>query len=47
MEVYGALYLKTDGERLITAFKIEHKSETRKWFYFRYVFNQAGELVRT
>jgi len=47
VEVYGAIYLKTDGERLITAFRIEHKSETKKWFCFRYAFNQDGELVRT
>lgn len=47
VEVYGAIYLKTDGDRLITAFRIETNSETKKWFYFRYDFNPAGELVRT
>lgn len=47
VEVYGAIYLKTDGQRLITAFRIETGSETEKWFYFRYAFNAAGELVRT
>ena len=46
VEVYGAIYLKTDGERLITAFRIETGSETKKWFYFRYAFNSSGELVR-
>ena len=45
VEVYGAIYVKTDGERLITAFKIEAASETDKWFYFEYVFTAAGELV--
>lgn len=45
VEVYGAIYLKTDGERLITAFRIEAKSETEKWFYFRYRF-ENDVLVR-
>lgn len=46
VEVHGAIYLKTDGERLITAFRIESGSETEKWFCFRYAFNSKGELVR-
>ena len=46
VEVYGAVYLKTDGKRLITAFKIESGSELKKWFYFRYALNEDGELVR-
>lgn len=45
VDVYGAIYLKTDGERLITAFKIEQQSETDKWFYYEYVFTPGGELV--
>ncbi|QGW83407.1 hypothetical protein [Variovorax paradoxus] len=45
VEVYGAIYLKTDGKRLITAFRIEAKSEIEKWFYFRYRFD-GGVLVR-
>jgi hypothetical protein len=45
IEVYGAIYVKTDGERLIAAFKIEEKSETKKWFYFEYAFTAAGELI--
>jgi beta-lactamase superfamily II metal-dependent hydrolase len=45
VEVYGAIYVKTDGERLISAFRIETGSETEKWFYFEYAFNAAGELV--
>ncbi|OGB16681.1 MAG: hypothetical protein A2W72_14915 [Burkholderiales bacterium RIFCSPLOWO2_12_67_14] len=44
VEVYGAIYLKTDGERLMTAFRIESGSDTKKWFYFLYAFNAAGEL---
>lgn len=36
VDVDGAIYLKTDGERLITAFKKESRSDTRKWFYFAY-----------
>lgn len=47
VEVYGAIYLKTDGERLMTAFRIETGSELEKWFSFRYAFNAEGELVRT
>jgi beta-lactamase superfamily II metal-dependent hydrolase len=45
VEVYGAIYLKTDGQRLMTAFKIESGSDTQIWFYFLYTFNTAGELV--
>lgn len=45
VDVYGAIYLKTDGERLITAFKIEEQSETDRWFYYEYVFTPGGELV--
>jgi hypothetical protein len=36
VEVDGAIYLKTDGKRLITAFRNEVNSEKEKWFYFRY-----------
>ncbi|MGY4396465.1 beta-lactamase superfamily II metal-dependent hydrolase [Sphingomonas sp. UYAg733] len=45
VDVYGAIYLKTDGKRLITAFKIEAQSETDKWFYYEYAFTPGGELV--
>ena len=45
VDVYGAIYLKTDGERLITAFKIEVQSDTDKWFYYEYAFTPGGELV--
>ncbi len=42
--VYGTIYLKTDGERLIAAFRIETGSETKKWFTFEYQFDDNGEL---
>jgi len=42
--VYGAIYVKTDGKRLITAFKIEEPSDKKKWFYFEYTINDSGEL---
>lgn len=44
VDVYGSIYVKTDGERLITAFKIEASSELKKWFYFEYVIKTSGEL---
>lgn len=44
VSVYGAIYLKTDGERLITAFRIETGSQIKKWFYFEYVFDEDGQL---
>ncbi|MBB4078846.1 beta-lactamase superfamily II metal-dependent hydrolase [Lewinella aquimaris] len=44
VDVYGAIYLKTDGERLITAFKLEELSDKKKWFYYEYVIDEAGEL---
>jgi len=47
VDVYGAIYLKTDGDRLITAFKIETGSEIKKWFYFEYRINAGGELTVT
>lgn len=45
--VYGAIYVKTDGEKLITAFKIEEPSDKKKWFYFEYKLDASGKLVRT
>mgnify|MGYP005863100885 CR=1 FL=1 len=47
VDVYSAIYLKTDGKRLITAFKIETGSEPKKWFYFEYHIGASGELVVT
>lgn len=45
VDVYGAIYVKTDGERLITAFKKETTSKTKKWFYFEYHIDPAGVLT--
>lgn len=45
VDVYGAIYLKTDGDRLITAFKFEEQSDKKKWFYYEYTFADNGELV--
>lgn len=45
VDVYGAIYLKTDGDRLITAFKIEEKSKLKKWFYFEYQIDDSGALT--
>lgn len=44
VDVYGAVYLKTDGERLITAFKFEELSDKKKWFYYEYTIDDDGEL---
>lgn len=44
VDVDGAIYVKTDGERLIAAFKKETASETDRWFYFEYRMTN-GELV--
>jgi hypothetical protein len=44
VDVYGAIYLKTDGERLITAFKYESPSDAKKWFHYEYRFDSDGEL---
>ena len=44
VDVYGSIYVKTDGERLITAFKFEEKSDKKKWFYFEYTIDDSGEL---
>jgi hypothetical protein len=41
---WGAIYLKTDGERLIAAFKIEAGSPTKKRFYFEYELDATGQL---
>jgi hypothetical protein len=42
--VDGAIYVKTDGERLITAFKKETQDAKDKWFYYAYRFDDAGAL---
>ena len=46
VDVYGAIYVKTDGNRLITAFKLETGSQKKKWFYFEYALLANGELAR-
>ncbi|MEP2705538.1 MAG: MBL fold metallo-hydrolase [Roseibium sp.] len=43
--VYGTIYVKTDGERLIAAFRIETGSDKKKWFTFEYAFDDQGDLV--
>ncbi len=37
--------MKTDGKRLITAFKTETKSATKKWFYCEYLIDSVGVLT--
>ena len=44
VDVYGAIYLKTDGRKLIAAFKLETGSLKKRWFYFEYARNANGEL---
>jgi len=43
VDVDGAIYVKTDGDRMIAAFKKESGSDTDKWFYFEYRMDN-GEL---
>jgi len=45
VDVWGSIYVKTDGQRLITAFKIESGSPLEKWFYFEYAFDAVGQLA--
>ena len=47
VEVDGAIHLKTDGERLITAFRNEVNSEKEKWFYFRYTLEHGMLIPRS
>ncbi|MEO0439876.1 MAG: hypothetical protein AAF067_03260 [Pseudomonadota bacterium] len=42
--VDGAIYVKTDGNLLITAFKKESQSQTNKWFWYAYRLTAAGSL---
>jgi len=44
VEVYGAIYVKTDGERLIAAFRIEEVDPKERWFSYEYAV-EDGELV--
>jgi len=45
VEVYGSIYVKTDGERLIAAFKIESDSPTKRWHYYEYRLTPNGTLI--
>ena len=47
VSVYGSIYLKADGKRLLTAFRIETGSQVKKWFTFEYLRQDDGtfELV--
>lgn len=42
VQVSGAIYLKTDGQRLVTAFRKETDSETDRWFHFLYRMTEDG-----
>jgi hypothetical protein len=42
VQVYGAIYLKTDGERMVTAFKKENNSPKDRWFHFEYKLTEEG-----
>lgn len=42
--VDGAIYVKTDGEMLITAFKKETEDPNSKWFYYAYTLTGDGTL---
>lgn len=42
--VDGAIYIKTDGETLIAAFKKETQSANDKWFYYVYRLTGQGTL---
>ncbi len=45
VDVYGSIYLKTDGDRMIAAFKKESGSSTDKWFHFHYRMNDGGVVL--
>ncbi|MEM8725870.1 MAG: hypothetical protein AAGE86_10155 [Pseudomonadota bacterium] len=42
--VDGAIYVKTDGKRMMTAFKKETTSKTSRWFYYVYELEGDGDL---
>lgn len=46
VDVDGAIYVKTDGDRLIAAFKKETGSATDKWFYFKYALRDGKLIMR-
>lgn len=41
ISVDGAIYLKTDGHRMIVAFKKEGKDPKSKWFWYEYTLDQG------
>lgn len=43
VQVHGAIYLKCDGSRMVTAFKKENNSATDRWFSFEY--KMIGETL--
>ena len=45
VDVWGSIYVKTDGKHLITAFKNEGNSDNKKWFYFHYLCQPDGQLT--
>ncbi|MBL0916202.1 MAG: hypothetical protein IBJ13_12040, partial [Sphingopyxis sp.] len=47
VSVDGAIYVKTDGKRLIAAFKKETQDPNNKWFWYTYALktNQTMDLV--
>lgn len=47
VEVYGAIHVKTDGQRLIVAFRNESKSQTKLWHYYEYRKGPNNTLIAT
>ena len=45
VQVYGAIYLKTDGDRLVTAFKKENDNPKSRWFHFEYKVTEHGLMA--
>lgn len=45
VEVYGAIHVKTDGNRMIAAFRIESNSKKKLWHYYEYRQDANGTLV--
>ncbi len=44
VSVFGSIYLKTDGETLLTSFKKESNSQKDKWYSFQFNINDDGTL---
>ncbi len=45
VEVYGTIHVKTDGDRMIAAFRIESNSKKKLWHYYEYRQDANGTLV--